>query len=180
VQLRNVDANLIIALGAPFRHQNVTRAAKRWAQSALGESRAGEIARALRDPLLVPVGRRLILSERARELLEPVTAAIAKLERVFAPAEPFDPRTSRRVFRIAATDNLVLYVLPHFAANLNNAAPRIELRVAPLTPDWPAALQSAAPKTACEKDEAGSPRRRIAAPRPTRRLVLASTDSKAR
>jgi DNA-binding transcriptional LysR family regulator len=93
------------------------------------------------DPLLVPAGRKLVLTERGKALVSPVGAVVAELERVFARAEPFDPRTSRRVFGIGATDNLELYVCPQLAATLRKAAPGIDVRIYAIASDWPAALQ---------------------------------------
>ncbi len=81
-----------------------------------------------------------MLTERAKSLIEPVTRAVAEMERVFAPVERFDPRTSRRVFRVAASDNLVLYVMPKLAAVLAHRAPWIDVRVTALPSDLAAAL----------------------------------------
>jgi len=60
---------------------------------------------------------------------------------VFAPPAAFDPETSRRTFRIAATDNLELYVLPRLAGILGARAPGIDVRVSALAGDWVGALQ---------------------------------------
>ncbi len=121
MQLGSVDTNLVIALRSLLRHQQVTRAAREVGLSQSSMSHALARLRAhFADPLLVPAGRALVLTERGKGLLEPVATAVAALERVFARPEPFDPRTSRRVFQIAATDNLELYVLPHLAATVAN------------------------------------------------------------
>jgi DNA-binding transcriptional LysR family regulator len=93
------------------------------------------------DSLLVPVGRELVLTELAKTLVEPVAEAVADLERVFQRPEPFNPKTSRRVFRIASTDNLEFYVLPRLAAILQKTAPGVEVRACALGDDWIAALQ---------------------------------------
>jgi DNA-binding transcriptional LysR family regulator len=142
MQLRGVDTNLIVALHALLQHQNVTRAAK---DVGLGQSSMSHALSRLRiqfeDPLLVPVGRRLELTDRAKHLVVPVMNAVAQLDRVFARLERFDPRTSQRSFRIAATDNLELYVLPGLSARLQQTAPNIDLRVSALSPDWTNALQ---------------------------------------
>jgi DNA-binding transcriptional LysR family regulator len=142
MQLRGVDTNLIVALRALLQHRSVTRAAK---EVGLGQSSMSHALARLRlhfdDPLLVPAGRELVLSERAKALIEPVTAAVAQLERVFIQAERFDPKTSRRVFRIAATDNLELYVLPRLAASVYKTAPAVQLRVCALPEDWMQALE---------------------------------------
>lgn len=142
MQLRGVDTNLIIALRALLVHQNVTKAAR---DVGLGQSSMSHALSRLRahfdDPLLVPAGRELVLTDRAKSLIEPVAEAVARLERVFAGAEPFNPQTSRRTFRIAATDNIELYVLPYLADVLQKTAPGIEVRVCALPEDWAMALQ---------------------------------------
>jgi DNA-binding transcriptional LysR family regulator len=142
MQLRGVDTNLIIALRALLVHQNVTKAAKDVGLSQSSMSHALSRLRAhFDDPLLVPAGRELVLTDRAKDLIEPVAEAVARLERVFARAEPFNPRTSRRTFRIAATDNVELYVLPYLAGVLQKSAPGVELRVCALPENWVMALQ---------------------------------------
>jgi DNA-binding transcriptional LysR family regulator len=142
MQLRGVDTNLIIALRALLVHQNVTKAAKDVGLSQSSMSHALSRLRAhFDDPLLVPAGRELVLTDRAKALIEPVAEAVARLERVFARADPFNPRTSRRTFRIASTDNVELYVLPHVAAVLEKSAPGIEVRVCALPENWVMALQ---------------------------------------
>lgn len=142
MHLRGVDTNLIIALRALLVHRNVTRAAK---EVGLSQSTMSHALARLRahfdDPLLVPVGRELVLSERGKALVGPVADAVAHLERVFAPSEPFHPRTSKRAFRIASTDNVELYVLPRLAALLSKSAPGIDLQVCALPENWVAALQ---------------------------------------
>jgi DNA-binding transcriptional LysR family regulator len=142
MKLSGVDTNLVIALRALLVHRSVTRAAK---DVGLGQSSMSHALARLRahfdDPLLIPVGRELVLTERAKSLRQPVAAAVGELERVFTRTEPFDPATSRRVFRIASTDNLELYLMPRLAALLGTAAPHIDIRVCALPEDWIAQLQ---------------------------------------
>ncbi len=142
MQLRGIDANLLVALHALLAHRNVTRAGKEVRLSQSSMSHALSRLRAhFGDPLLVAVGRELVLTERAKGLVEPVADAVARLERVFGKPEPFDPSTSRRVFRIAATDNLELYVLPRLAEILQRGAPGIDVRMCALPEDWVTSLQ---------------------------------------
>jgi DNA-binding transcriptional LysR family regulator len=135
--LRGVDANLVVALDALLTHRNVTRAGR---DVGLTQSSMSHVLARLRahfgDPLLVAVGREMVLTERAKGLVEPARKAVAGLERVFARPEDFDPRTSRRVFRVVATDNLELYVLPRLAAILREDAPGVRVQVTALTEDW--------------------------------------------
>jgi DNA-binding transcriptional LysR family regulator len=140
--LSGIDLNLVVALHALLRERNVTRAAK---SVGLGQSSMSHALARLRahfgDPLLSPAGRSLVLTERARALIEPVNAAVRELSSVFAAPEPFDPRTSARVFQLAATDNLGLYVLPRLSALLAREAPLIDVRVRHLPADWTTALE---------------------------------------
>ncbi len=108
MSLRNVDANLLLALHALLAEKNVTRAAKRVGREQSSMSHAlGRLRDHFGDPLLVPAGRAMVLTERARSLVEPVAAAVAQVERVFAASEPFDPHTCARTLHLATTDNPV-------------------------------------------------------------------------
>lgn len=137
MNLAGIDTNLVVALHALLNERNVTRAAKRL---GLGQSATSHALARLRrhfdDTLLVKLGREFVLTERAKGLVQPCAQAVAELERLFAPPPAFDPRTSSRVFRIAATDNLELYVLPRLAAILAKEAPHVALRFQHLTKDW--------------------------------------------
>lgn len=137
MNLAGIDMNLVVALHALLCERNVTRAARRL---GLGQSATSHALRRLReqlgDPLLVKVGRELALTARATALLPVASAAVAELERVFTRPAAFDPRASRRVFRIAATDNFELYVLPRLARILAAEAPHVDLRFHHLPKDW--------------------------------------------
>jgi DNA-binding transcriptional LysR family regulator len=142
MQLSGIDMNLLVALQALLVHRCVTRAGREIGLSQSSMSHALARLRAhFKDSLLVPVGRELVLSERAKNLIEPVADAIARLERVFGTVEPFDPTTSRRRFRIASTDCLALCVLPQLAAILQQTAPGIEVRVCALHDGWIGSLE---------------------------------------
>src|SRR5262249_52469512 len=116
MDLGSVDTNLLLALRALLRECSVSRAARTLglAQSSISHALA-RLRRHFQDRLLVPAGRDLVLTQRAKTLVEPVEAAFAQLERVFAPGPDFHPATSPRTFHVAAPDNLELYVLPRLA-----------------------------------------------------------------
>ncbi len=140
--LRGIDTNLIVALHALLLERNVTRAA---ARVGLGQSSLSHALARLRahfaDPLLVLVGRSMVLTERAKALIAPVSAAVAQLERVFSRSERFEPASSERTFRIVGTDNLELYLLSPLTALVAEEAPKIALRFHHLPPDWRDALE---------------------------------------
>jgi DNA-binding transcriptional LysR family regulator len=137
MDLRGVDVNLVLALRALLLERNVTRAAKR---VGLGQSSMSHALARLRahfdDPLLVPVGRTLVLTERAKGLTAPTERAVEELERVFRGRSDFDPTTSDRTFRLLGTDNVELFLLPKLAALLAREAPGVSLKVVHLPADW--------------------------------------------
>jgi DNA-binding transcriptional LysR family regulator len=141
--LAGVNTNLLVSLNAPLREQSVSRAAEAvgLTQSSMSHALA-QLRAHFGDLLLVPSGRRMVLTERGRALVEPVGLAVAHVEAVFAPVGGFDPSTSDRTFRIVATDNVELFVLPRLMAELGKQAPRVTLRVHHLPLDWMRALAS--------------------------------------
>jgi DNA-binding transcriptional LysR family regulator len=142
VNLAGIDTNLVVALHALLQERSVTRAARRL---GLGQPATSHALARLRahfgDELLVRSGREMVLTGCGRRLFDPVAAVVAGLEQVFSPPGAFDPATSRRVFRVAATDNLELYVLPRLAPLIEKEAPHVRLRFFHLPEDWPSALR---------------------------------------
>lgn len=80
MRLEGIDTHLVVALHALLAEQSVTRAARRVGITQPSMSHALAKLRAhFGDPLLVPTGRSLVLTERARALAAPVAAAISGL-----------------------------------------------------------------------------------------------------
>ena len=141
MNLAGINTNLLVALNALLREQNVSRAAQSMGLTQSSMSHALAQLRAhFGDRLLVPSGHRMVLTDRARTLIEPVGLAIAQVELVFAPASTFNPSTSDRTFRIVATDNIEVFLLPRLMAVLGTQAPHVDLRVHHLPVDWMRAL----------------------------------------
>jgi DNA-binding transcriptional LysR family regulator len=88
-----------------------------------------------RDDLLVPVGRQLVLTPLAEELVHPLRQAIEQIESVFAYRSGFDPAHEKRSFTVAASDYATLVLLPRLAARLADEAPGISLKFRYLVPD---------------------------------------------
>ncbi|MDC0684129.1 LysR family transcriptional regulator [Sorangium atrum] len=137
MRLQSVDTHLVVALHALLQERSVTRAARRVGVTQPSMSHALSRLRAhFGDPLLVQVGRKMTLSERARDLLPRAAEAVERLEHVFGQAERFDPRRSTRTFRLVATDNLELLVLPSLTRILAAEAPHVNLRCRNIPPDF--------------------------------------------
>lgn len=137
MRLQSVDTHLVVALHALLQERSVTRAARRVGVTQPSMSHALARLRAhFDDPLLIQVGRQMTLSERAKDLAPKAAEAVERLERVFGPAERFDPRRSKRTFRLVATDNLELLVLPSLVRLLRVEAPHVDLRCRNIPPDF--------------------------------------------
>ena len=139
--LQAVDTHLVVALHALLEERSVTGAAKRLGVTQPTMSHALARLRAhFDDAILVKVGRTMTMTERARTLAEPTRAAIHELERVFRGPDAFEPLRSKRTFRLAATDNLELIVMPKLARVLAKEAPFVDLRCRSVAADWSDAL----------------------------------------
>jgi DNA-binding transcriptional LysR family regulator len=141
--LAGIDVNLLVALRAVLRAQTVSGAARSvgLAQSSMSHALA-RLREHFGDPLLVRSGGKMVLTERARWLVQPVEEATAQLERVFSPSATFDPATSDRRFEIVATDNIEVYLLPRLMPLLAREAPQVRLRIHQLPEDWMRALSA--------------------------------------
>lgn len=142
MKLSAIDTHLVVALHALLEERSVTRAARRTGVTQSTMSHALSRLRAcFDDPLLVAEGRGMVPTARALALAGPAAAAIAGLEAVFAAPAAFDPRKDARAFRVAATDNLELLVLPRLARMFAREAPRVDVRVRALSADWAGELR---------------------------------------
>jgi DNA-binding transcriptional LysR family regulator len=133
MSLRDVDLNLLVTLEALLRERNVTRAGH-----VLGASQPAMSAALARlrdmfsDQLLMRVGREYRLTPLARDLIGPLQATLASLEATLERRTSFDPRTSTREFKIAASDYAFSVLGPVLLAHFAEVAPgvRLHLRVA--------------------------------------------------
>ena len=121
---------MLLTLDALLKERNVTHAAAR-----LGISQPALSARLVRlrklfdDQLLVPAvsGRGMVATAYACAI-EPELGKLIERFREFAQvASGFDPSTSERVFRIAATDNPAAILAPDLIASVMAQAPNVRL-----------------------------------------------------
>ena len=126
------DLNLLPALQVLLEEKSLTRAA-----SCLGLSQPAmsHKLRALRDhfedPLLVRDKRGMKLTARAEQIQHPLMEALASLAASVSDPAPFAPKRAHRRFRFAAGDYAELVMMPYLLSELSDAAPNIELDVAP-------------------------------------------------
>lgn len=130
-RLDQIDLKTLRMLAALLETVSVTRSGEMLGLSQPAASRAvARLRRALGDPLLVRTNKGYALTARAEALRPRVADALAALGRMFE-GDGFDPRTSRRTFRIAATDYGSVTVLGRLAAQVARDAPGVCLDVVP-------------------------------------------------
>lgn len=131
MRLDNFDLNLLVAFEALLHERNVTRAARRLnvTQSAMSAS-LKRLREALGDTVLLQHGKTMIPTPHALALAPEVTAAIGVLRRLIQPTTGFDPSTSSRTFRIAASDYVATVALAPLLGVLSGEAPDVRLDIA--------------------------------------------------
>lgn len=130
------DTGLLLTLDALLKDQNVTHAAARLniTQSALS-ARLARLRQLLNDPLFIPAasGRGMTPTPHAVALRPELEKLIERLSDFISAAHVFDPQSSRRTFRIAATDNPAAILAPDLIPMIKAQAPH--MRIAFTLPD---------------------------------------------
>jgi DNA-binding transcriptional LysR family regulator len=125
VNIKTFDLNLLRTLRALLETCNVSAAARQLNLSQPATSAAlSRLRHALGDLLLVRNGNRMSLSPRAERLLPRVRLVMTEIELALRD-DPFDPTTSERTFRIAATDDAIGIIVTPLIERLRIAAPSI-------------------------------------------------------
>lgn len=128
--LADFDVGLLLTFDALLKDKNVTHAAARLniTQSALS-ARLTRLRHLLGDPLFIPStsGRGMVASPHALSLQPELGRLLEQLHDFIGTARVFDPVTSKRVFRIAATDNPVSILAPDLIPLVTSEAPNVKL-----------------------------------------------------
>lgn len=137
-RISDFDVGLLLTLDALLKDQNVTHAAARLniTQSALS-ARLTRLRQLLNDPLFIPAasGRGMIPTPHATALQPELSRLMERFNDFVNTAHLFDPATSKRVFRIAATDNPAATIAPDLIPLIKSQAPQV--KIAFTLPDKP-------------------------------------------
>lgn len=132
----NLDLNLLRVFFAIWDLRNLTAAGDRL---GLTQPAISHALRRLRehfgDPLFVRVGNRMLPTDAAVRLHEPLDRAFELLNRTLQSSIVFDPRVSERTFRIAMSDIAEFYLLPSLVSELSRVSPLVRMHVVPLQPE---------------------------------------------
>ncbi|MBM3646154.1 MAG: LysR family transcriptional regulator [Alphaproteobacteria bacterium] len=135
LNLNRADLNLLVVFDAVARTRSVTAAAERLSLSQPAVSHALKRLRGLmRDPLFVRGRDGLVLTPRAEARAPEIAAILGAVGRVLA-TESFDPATTTRTYRLAASDYATMTVIPSVVGRLRTAAPHAGIDVYPADGD---------------------------------------------
>jgi len=127
-----IDLNLLVALGALLEERNLTKAGAKLNLSQ--PTMSGALARLRRhfgDDLLVRSGRRYHLTPAAERLRPAVNEALRQVERTFAAAAEFCPKTSTRTFSIAISGQAIV-MLTEMLGLVHELAPGVRFKLRPI------------------------------------------------
>lgn len=114
--LNSFDMNLLRVLDALLETSSTTDAGRRVGLSQPAVSAAlARLRDALGDPLFVRQGRRLIATDFARTLRDPLRRLLEDTEQLLTGNAAFDPTTSKDTFRLSGSDFYATLLMPALA-----------------------------------------------------------------
>jgi LysR family nod box-dependent transcriptional activator len=132
MRFKGFDLNLLVALDALLSARSVTAAAERLHLSQPAMSAAlNRLREALDDEILVPHGKRMVATVYAEQLHAAVQDLLVRIEGAVSLSTHFNPDTSERQFRIAASDYITEVLLVPVMREIVLRAPRIGIRLVP-------------------------------------------------
>ena len=130
----NFDLNLLRVFETVMRERSVTKAAARLGrtQSAISHS-VNKLRYLFKDELFVRDGSSMRPTPRALELLLDLSGALTTVRATVDRYQTFDPRETRRNFRIGLTDYHSFVILPGLIREFARQAPNATLNVVPVS-----------------------------------------------
>src|SRR3546814_18229479 len=106
MHLKGLNLNLLVVLDALLREKSVTKTAERLNVTQPAISAALQRLREyLEDPLLERNGRKVELTQRAKDLAVPVREILLRIESALKTTPNFDPAEDKRPFRVAMSEH---------------------------------------------------------------------------
>ncbi|MGB3726020.1 MAG: LysR family transcriptional regulator [Glaciecola sp.] len=128
MNIAKVDLNLLVYLDVLLREGSVTKAANQLSITQPAMSNGLKRLRDLfKDPLLVRTSDGMTPTKRAVELQPVIRDVLSQLESSIQPEVEFDPKTSKRTFRIMTSDYAESTLLLGLIGRLADLAPNITL-----------------------------------------------------
>ncbi|MEM6930237.1 MAG: LysR family transcriptional regulator [Myxococcota bacterium] len=132
-ELAGINLNSLVTLDTLLATRSVGASARRLGLTPSAVSHALRHLRALLDdPLLVRAGNRMRLTPRAEALRVPLRNGLLEIEAAITQRAAFDPATSERRLRVAASDGIAVSLLGPLLRRLLVQAPHMDLDLVPL------------------------------------------------
>lgn len=132
-RLREVDANLLLALHALLEERNLTRAGERMTMSQPAMSGAlSRLRKHFDDELLVRAGRGFELTPLAERLRPLVTDAVEAAEALLGNQREFDAATSAKRFAVSMSEYAMTVLAEPLIRLLGEQAPGCTIALEPL------------------------------------------------
>jgi DNA-binding transcriptional LysR family regulator len=133
VTIEKLDLNLFKVFQAVLRHRSVSAASRELNVTSSAVSHAlARLRQAIGDELFVSGESGMEPTPRARELAPGVSDGLERITRAIS-AQPFKASETHRTFRIAATDNFAITMLPRLVERMTSVSPQINLSIFPTT-----------------------------------------------
>lgn len=130
MDFHGIDLNLLVAFDALMNERNVTRAAARVGVSQPAMSAAlSRLRTLLGDPLFLRGAGGLLPTQRARDVAQPLSQALAQIEATLVTKMEFVPGKASLVFNLGLQDYPTFVLLPALLEALAQQAPGIALNV---------------------------------------------------
>src|SRR5260370_2472307 len=132
MHIRMVDLNLFRVFDTMMPHRSVRKASQMLSVTPSAVSHAlNRLRQTVGDQLFIPGEFGMQQTRRALELAAVVRYGMVNYELALS-VRPFVPAEAVRTFRIAASDNTSVVILPSLVKRLAKSAPHVDLRVFPL------------------------------------------------
>ena len=127
---KNLDINLLRCLQVLVDEGHVSRAAERLEMTQPAMSAVlSKLRTIFEDPLLVRTGKGMVATQRALDITGQVRDALTLLDQALTCGTEFCPLTSTAHFRFAATESVMLALMPPLVARLRTIATGVTLSV---------------------------------------------------
>jgi len=135
MHIETIDLNLLRLFDAVYRARSVSRAAESLGLTQPAASHGlGRLRLLLKDALFTRAPGGVAPTPRAERLAAAVQAALALLEEALHEPARFEPKASRKVFRIHMSDIGEGRFLPALMARLGELAPGVRVETLPFAP----------------------------------------------
>ncbi len=123
------DINLLLVFEAIYNTCNISHAAQKLGRSQPTVSNAlARLRKQLGDPLFTRSGQGVAPTPRAKRMIGPVSEALQIIRKSVEPVQPFNPKTTRRNFRLIFADPIEIMILPDLLRLIGDGPISLELQ----------------------------------------------------